>query len=384
MRMLSAGALCAVPLAMVLAGKAEALTTTSAAVACSPTVRLQAKIDAVPAGTVATFNVSGTCNENIVVPQGKTIIIAGATATARITAADILQPAVIARGDVTLRKMILGNATGAAEALVETDKGGSLTIISSDLSAPFVGSVVGGWLGQTRVTNSRVVGGTDDAVEAWGVATVVVEGDPMFPTGPTGAFETYLKSTGSGIGCAQGANLRVQAKTYASASGIVTIEKSATGIWGSTCDFNIRNKTSLRGNLRIRNNGQGIRLGLARGEIDNVTITGNANDGIALNTGDLNLSRSTLSGNKYGLTASQSRVSIDATTFSNASADLQAFTMSEVNLYNWNGASSFPKALTWTGSFNCGRFSHIVIDPNALSASLGTKYDFLDCLTVGW
>ncbi|PZF78770.1 hypothetical protein DK847_02945 [Aestuariivirga litoralis] len=360
----------------------SALTTTTTNITCSSTVKLQATIDAVVAGTVATINVSGTCNENIVVPQGKTIVIVGATATSKITPANVLLPAVNALGDVTLRKMVLNNATGAADTLVETNKGGMLTVISSDLSAPNVEAVVGVWGGTAKVTNSRVVGGYGSGLDVWGSSTLVVEGDPAFPAGPTGAFEAYVKSPGAGISCGQGASLRVQAKASGPTNGFMTVEQSRYGIGGNLCDFKIWNKTTSRLNLRIRNiTDTGISFSQSRGTVENAVIIYGAN-GVWLNQSDVIFARTTINGNNIGLNAEQSRVMFDTVTLSNTSGDVQAGTGSSLHFVDWNGVSTLPKMLNWTNSFDCWNGGRIDIESSALSAPLGSKYDFLGCVFV--
>lgn len=360
---------------------AHALTSSSSDVVCSASNKLQAKIDAVAAGTIASFNVSGTCNENIIIPVGKTIIIKGKTASAKITPADVSLPAVIARGDTIIQGMGLANPTGSAESVVQTDKGGTLEIISSDISGPNVASVVAAWYGSVRVINTRVQGGTDDAVEVWGASDLMIKGDPNFPTGPTGKFETYVKSAGSGIGCGSGGVLNVRASSKGSADGLVTIEKSKNGIAGGMCQFTIRNATPLKSNVKIKSNGNGIWfLDQARGQVSNVSITNNSGTGVSLGMSDFSIDTSEVTGNGSGMDVGQSRVSVGAVLFNNTNSDVSAGTMSSVQFYGWRGKSSFPKALNWDNSFNCWNGGRIDIDGDALVQTLGTKYDFRDCV----
>lgn len=362
---------------------AGALVTSTKAITCSSTTKLQSAIDAVPAGTVATFKVTGTCNENITVPQGKTITSIGATAKSRITAANGMLPAVTSRGNVTLQKMILTNASGAADTLVETDDGGILRVISSDLSAPSVDSVVGAWSGELRVSNSRVVGGQTSGIEAWGATTLVVEGTGAYPAGPTRTFETYVKSPGAGIGCGQGASLRVQAKSSGGKNGVVTIEKSKYGVGANFCVLTILNKTSNRSLLRIRNNVTGVVVQNSSGQIDNALITDNTGaNANFVSQSELVLSRSTVTGNQLGLGAQQSQVRIDASTFSNVTGDLQSSNTANVDITSFDGASSFPKALTWANGFSCWSGGRIDLRPDALTTPLGGNYSSLGCLYI--
>lgn len=362
---------------------AQALVTSTKAITCSSTTRLQAAIDAVPSGAAATFNVSGTCNENITVPVDKTVTIVGATATAKITAANALLPAVTVKGDVTLRKLTVTNVAGTAEALIETQNGGALYVISSDLSAPAVESVIGAWSGEITVSNSRVVGGVYSAFDVWGSTLLRVQGDPLHPVGPTGRYESYVKSSGDGIDCGQGASLRIVAKSKGMDSGIVTIEQNATGVAGNQCSVTIVNKTTDRSRVRIRYNKTGVYLQQSKVIVDNAQIVNNSlGNGLQVLQSDLVLSRSLVTANQVGVNAEQSHVRIDGSTLSNMNGDVQAGDDSHVQLVSWSGVSSFPKALNWDSSFNCWNGSRIDIESGAMTPALGPHYDFLDCLFV--
>lgn len=361
---------------------AKALVTSTKAITCSASVKLQAAIDAVPAGTVATFNVSGTCTENLTIPQGKTIVIVGVTSTSKITAANGALPVVEVNGDATIQKMILTNTTGgAADSVAQVERGGTLHVIASDLSSSTTETIVGAYGGEVKIFNSRMVGGWGSGVDDWGGSLMIVQGDPSYPAGPTGAFESYVKSAGTAVSCGFGATLRVQAKTSGGKNGIVTIEQSKGGVWANQCTLQIRNQTSTRGLLRIRNNQDGVGLQHSSGIIENALIVNNTgNQGIYANQANLTISRTTVTGNQLGLNAQHSQVDIGASTFSNVTGDVWASETSGVFLNDYDGASSFPKALNWTDSFNCWHGARIDVGTNALVTPLGTKYDFLGCL----
>ena len=276
-------------------GNAQVATST-VSLTCSSTKKLQATINSATAGVATTINVSGTCNENIVVPAGKTILIKAVTSTAKITASNASLPALISFGDTTIQGMTISNSSGTADALIETDKGGNLQVISSDLSAPNVGSIVGAWLGTTYIINSRVIGGKYNAFDTFGSSTLVLKGDPSLQAGPTGRFETYVKSANTGLRCNQGGSVRIKANKSGSAVGYVTIEQSQYGISGERCDLEIVNATGTASNIQVRNNSvEGVYLKQSRASIDSAIIKDNANNGIFIEDSSIHLYSSTIS-----------------------------------------------------------------------------------------
>lgn len=360
---------------------AYAQTASVTSLTCSSTRRLQTAINAVPAGTVGTINVTGTCNENIVVPKGKTVNIRGATATSRITAANPALPALISQGDTSIQRMIVTNATGAAEALVMTDKEGFLEITTSDLAAPNVESVVSISYGSGRIINSRIIGGTFTAAEGWGSSTLMIKAEPRFGSGPTGRPEVYIRSSGNAVNCAQGASVNIRALSTGTNAGVVTIERSGTGIAGNNCDMTVSNRTGIMGNLTISENNVGVVLTRSRANFDNVIVRNNTENGISLGQSDFALQSAEVTGNgSSGLQAGQSRVDIGAVLFSNTTGDVAGGAGSTIYIYGWGGQSSFPKALTWDGSFNCWSGGRIDIEQGALVQTLGTHYDFRGCV----
>lgn len=362
------------------AGGASALTTSTTRLTCSPAVKLQARIDAIPAGSVATILVSGTCNENITVPQGKTIIIRGATATARIKAANGRLPALVSNGDTTIRRMTVSNTTGSAEYLVGAGGGGQLNIVSSDLAAPSVGTVVAAWIGSVRVVNSRVVGGNNNALEVTGSSSLVVKGDPLYPAGPTGSFETYVRSKGAGVYCYRGGNFRIGTGLNSGSSGVVTIEQSAVGLKSEGCAFDFSNASGMKANIRIRANGTGIEVDKGTGTIRSATIAGNANAGIEVNQAALSVDNSDLTANEEGLNAEQSTVTISGAIISNNVQDVSSRYRGMIRFTAEAGPSSLPKATGWTSSFECSVDGMVVIGTGALVQSLGDTYN--RCVSV--
>ena len=383
MKALMSPALFASVAVLVSSGSSYALTTSSANVTCSSTTKLQTKIDAVAAGTVATFNVSGTCSENIVVPRGKTIILVGTGTTPTISAANTSLPAITSNGDTTIQKLNVTNTTGTGASnttLVVASKEGYLEIVSSDLLGTGVEAVAEAAAGVISIINSRIVGGTYDAVDVWGGGSAFIAGDPSSPLGPTGKYETYIKSTNHiGISCAQGSVLNVRAKASGTQQGSVTIEQSSTGIGTHLCQFTVWNPTYAKSNIQIRNNTVGIAAAKSDGSLSYVSLLNNSSDAISLDKSTFDISNSDVTGNGgIGLGAYQSQVSVNAVVFSNTAGDIDAGAASSIEITK-NG-TSFPKALSWTNSFNCSRGGRIDIDPGAVVQQLGTQYSSKSCV----
>ena len=384
MQNLLAPALFASVAILLSSGPSLALTTSTTSITCSSTKKLQATIDAVAAGTVATINVSGTCAENIVIPRGKTIILVGTGTTPTITAANTSLPAITSNGDTTLQKLNVTNTTGTGAAnttLVVAAKEGYLEIVSSDLLGTGVEAVAEAAAGVVSITNSRVVGGTYDAVDVWGGGSAFIAGDPSSPLGPTGKYETYIKSSNHiGISCAQGSVLNVRAKASGNLQGSVIIEQSSTGIATHLCQFTVWNPTYTKSNIQIRSNGTGIAAAKSDGSLSYISVLNNTGDAISLDKSTFDLSNVDVTGNGgIGLGALQSAVSLAAVTFNNTTEDIDAGAASSIEISN-SAQSSFPKALTWTNSFNCSRGGRIDVDAGALVQQLGTQYSSKSCV----
>jgi hypothetical protein len=279
---------------------AWALKTTTASVACSSTTKLQAKIDAVPSGTIATFNVSGTCNENIVVPHGKTIVIKGVSLASKIIPKTLTSPTVLSNGDTTIQNMTIVNASGSAGTLVQVDRSASLDIIGSDLSAPNVGSVLGVWGGSAgRIFNSRIVGGSDDAVEVSDGSNLIVVGSPEFAAGPVGAKVVLSSPNSVALSCNDGGSLAMRSR---GSTGAIEINNSKVGIYVSQCHADIVNKTSVADNFKITGIAEdGSAVNIQEGgntRLKNISISNNSGSGLAIyNAGLANIYNSVFSGN---------------------------------------------------------------------------------------
>jgi hypothetical protein len=348
--------------AMACAGSALALETSTASVKCSSSVKLQDKIDGVKAGTIATFNVTGTCNENLVIPKGKTIIIAGSSG-AKITPAKTSVEALISNGDTTISGMTIENKSGTASTLVLADRGGYLEIIASTLSAPkseYVAAFYNGSAG--RISNSRVTGGTGGGIDLWDSSSLKIFGHPDDASGPDGFKTTISSPTGpdGAIGCGLDSSVFVRAHQSGSKSGAILLNDSMVGLSGGhQCVAYLSNKT---------------------GKADNFKITGMEGPGISLSGSTLTLRGVKVTGNGGGgleLRQTNAEIRTASSLSSNADGDVNAGPGSNVFVNGWDGKNSMSDAFNketlkcWTGGI-------INIDGDALSLPSGkTMTDLL-------
>ena len=311
-------------------GSASALESSSVNIACSPTRKLQSSIDAVPAGTVATFNISGTCNENIVIPSGKTIIIKGANSNSKIIPSNAALPAITSNGDTTVQNLTVLNANGDAEAVMLADRGGYLHVIGSKVSGPYVGAVVAYYGSASgRISNSRVTGGSNDAVEVWDGSQLVVVGTPWDVAGPDG-FRTVLSSTGSwAVGCGTGSSLAMRANTAGASGGGIELRNSRVGVFGNECSAQLENSTNNPANF---------------------LITGMSSEGAAIRTqkSAVNVRKLKIANNSgWAIDVQQSSVQLDGTQFSrNTKGDINSGYGSTVLFTGWYERNSIPQAFS--------------------------------------
>lgn len=283
---------------------AGALVTSSASVACSGTVKLQKSIDAVPAGTVATFIVSGTCRENLVVPHGKTIILKGKSLAAKLVPLNVALPALVSTGDTTLQGLTVTNPGGAAEALIQVDQSGHIDILGSDLSAPKVNTLLEIWnTASGNFINSRAIGGQGVGLEVSDSASLYVNASPAEAAGPEGFKVTLSSPTGAALACDGGASLAVRARPANGANGAVMIRNSRMGLNLSQCDATIVNRTSAAANLAVTGmaaSGAAIGADNSTTFIRNITVANNAGKGVWVQTGSATITASTIRSNDAG------------------------------------------------------------------------------------
>lgn len=349
-----------------IGGDALAQAVSSTSVACSATRRLQTAINAVPSGTIGTITVTGTCNENLVVPHGKTIIILGGNATARLTPANNKLPAVVTNGTLTLQRLTIANATGVAPTLVEA-RNGRIDIIASDLVAANVDDLLEVWFGATgRVINSRIANANGSAIDVSRNSSLDLWGDPSLPVGPASYGTVVSSSNGySAIGCNIGGSITSRVFTAGASTGTVSITNSRNGIYAETCTLNLRG-------LQITN-------------ITESAVTGFENDirlsdAIISNTG---------TGNAFSkaIVSELSRVRIEGVTFSgNINGDIYSSVGSSVLVKGWytNGTtknSSFPDFASGK-SFQCETGGTILLNSGEIQQNVGSAYTGIPCVSI--
>lgn len=354
-------ALIAIGVALV-SGEALAQAVSSTTVACSTKRRLQTAINAVPASTVATITVTGTCNENIVVPHGKTIAIIGGNATARITPANNRLPAVVSNGNTTLQRLTIINATGSAPTLVEA-RNGRIDIIASDLAATNVADLIEVWFGSTgRIINSRIANVNGSAIDVSRNSSVDLWGDPSFPVGPASSGTVVSSSNGFyAIGCNIGGS--ITSRTFG--SGTVSITNSRNGIFAETCTLNLRGLTmsNLQGSA-INGFQNDIRL-------SNMSITNSASD------------------NEFtsAVNSELSRINVEGVTFSNnLYGDIAATTDTSVLVKGYNAGgintkSSFPDSANGK-SFRCDDGGTIFVNTAEVLQDIASSYGNIPCVII--
>lgn len=340
---------------------AGAVVSTTAAVACSSTVKLQKRIDAVPAGVVATFVVSGTCTENIVVPEGKTIVIKGKSLAARLVAKNNLQPALLSNGATTLQRMTVSNPGGAADVLVRADHG-HIDILASDLTAPKVESVIEvSNASSATVTNSRITGGLGQAVEVTDDGSLFMSATPAQPPGPSGAKLVVSSPAGNGIVCDTSSSLAVRARSSGGSDGVVLISNSKGGIAMSQCSASLDNKTAAASNFTITGiaaGGTAIYADNGTTVMRNITVASNAGRGLGVMTG---------------------AVTIRATTIrSNAEGDIWLGAGTTALMPGWDGPSTMPDAFS-ASKISCFSSpgistSRLIIDADGLTVPPGKSF----------
>jgi hypothetical protein len=336
----------------------QVVSTTS--LTCSNTRRLQTAINNVPAGSVGTIVVSGTCNENVVVPNGKTVVIRAANSTAAITAANNALPAIRSHGDATIQGVKITNATGTAEALAMADRSGFINVIGSTLTAPNVETVVAIW-GQSggRIVNSRISGGAYSGVEAWDGSGVVIVGTPTESIGPDGYKTTISSPNATAVACGVGSSLAIRANASGANGGSVLLTNSRGGIGANGCSARVVNNTSSASNLSITGiTGSAMFISASQFTVNNVDISGNAD----------------------GINALQSTVQLDRTIFANNTAgDLTSQTGSNIDTIDWSGSqNSFPNIGTGQ-NLRCWNGGEIYLNQSSVLQDLSLLVDKPAC-----
>jgi hypothetical protein len=343
------GAICA---AFMFAGDAAAQVVSTTNLTCSSTRRLQTAINNVPAGTVGTINVTGTCTENIVIPHGKTITIVGATSTSRIVAANNTRSAIRTFGETTIQKMAVVNSNGTSDLLVEVQSG-RFTSIASDLQAPSVTSVLAA-IGRSHVIviNSRIAGGSN-ALESWGGSTINLRSEASDLAGPLGLQTVISSPNGSAIGCQAGGSVVTRASNPNTP---VKIHQVQSGIVGAGCTYSLKD-------LTIQLQGVGTGIGVWQSQVL--------------------MSAVSVLGGEWGVNSNMTDLTIFGSTFANHSnADIAVGNGSTVSVDDLNGSkSSFPNIGTGN-KFQCWAGSSIYLNSTGVLQALTNLPDLPACVTI--
>lgn len=288
---------------------------------------LQAAINKAEFLNVTTVIVSGTCIENLTIPRGKTFVLIGTLGSTKIVAKDASLPVVSSHGDTTIQNITLQNATGAADSLVQAERGGVLQLIGVDLSAPKVASVISIWDNANgSIVNSRIGGGAGVGADIANGGSLWLGADPAQISGPDGAKTTVT----GGLSCGPGSRLLLRVKSAKGKDGVMSITtgpNSLAAIGANQCDVNIQNRTPSASNL---------------------AISSSNGPGVSLNNSTLQLEAATLANNKEaGLDAIASSAMISGSNFTdNSGGDLKAGPGSSLILPGWSAKNNIPSAFS--------------------------------------
>jgi hypothetical protein len=289
-------------LAVVGTSPALAQETSITKVNCSSKVKLQSRLNAAKAGAVNTFLVTGTCNENLIIQQGKNIVIIG-SGGAKITPANNALPAVLVNGSGEIRSMRIENPAGTADSLVTVQRGGYLAVAGSDFYAPKVESVVGIWLASSaEIVNSRIVGGSYSGIEVFDSSSVKVEGTPTAIDGPAGKKVLINSPDGEdgAVFCGMASAVNLRSSKVGTGLGAIEISNSKVGLTANRgCALQLKNYTGDRENLKISGMTRGG-IGVDQGTLllVGVSITGSGDLGLGVRATDVTIEDTLFSGNK--------------------------------------------------------------------------------------
>jgi hypothetical protein len=297
---------------------AYAVATSTVSITCSATKKLQARIDAVPAGTYGTINVTGTCNENIVVPSGKTIFLIGQNANQGATLISASS-----QGFLQIRNMTVRSSTGSSTP-VQATNGGTLRLVASVATTSSAPRVIGAFNNATvevvnsRVTNTATAANQDKSIVVDLSSSLNIEGNGSLPAGPDGT-RSVVSGAKDAVYCGGNSSAIVIAQN----GGSVFVQDSSRGINLNSCSLNIDNRTGAQANLQIRNNNQAGILGY---------------------NSDVMVLQATIAGNGTGLYNMLTRAVILGTHFGGAAAntrDIRSDTNSVVDIDDFGGQTSF-------------------------------------------
>jgi hypothetical protein len=363
-RISRAAVLASITFTLGFAADAHAAATVN--VACSATKKIQTAINGAAAGSVTTINVTGTCNENLNIPQGKTVIIKGTSAStpAVLRQKDITLPAVLTRGDATLQNFLVQTTGGTADALIQAEGGGIIQLIGDGVTGgTSIDSIVGIWDNSTGfIFNTDVTGGASDAIDISNLGSLVLGSNPSAAQGPSGLQSNIANS----VFCGPGSSLFLRVKGSGTGAGKLTITGGNQGVATNQCSVTIWNKTASVDNLIITGtNGPGIALNKSTLSLQNAKITGSGGPGIDALASSATILTSSFIGNGTG----------------DGNLELKAGPGSMLYVQGWAGLNDIPSAFTgqavecWPYPANGGTSAtsgQVVIETSAISVPSGS------------
>lgn len=258
--------------------------------------KIQAAIDAAPAGTPLVVNVSGACLENLTVPYGKQVNLVGLSGSS-LKPKNATAPVIVNNGWLTLSTMNVQSA-GTAASLIQT-LFGRLEITASTLAAPKVVDMLDiSNNASLRVFNSSITGGTATtiALSTGSVGVVVADASvPYIGSAPVSTISAG-NTTGSAIWCGATAGVRLRALA-GTIAGAIRVTNSMNGLDANGCTAEIQNKTGVADNVTISGmTGNGVFARNSRLSFMGVRIMSNTVSGVVLTESNLLLTASKIYG----------------------------------------------------------------------------------------
>ncbi|MEI6800394.1 MAG: hypothetical protein WCO04_14450 [Pseudomonadota bacterium] len=340
-------------------GACSALTVSGTSITCSPSKKIQTIIDGVISGTAATINVTGTCNENIYVPAGKTIYLVGQSANqaSSLLASDGAYNAAYVSGFLQITNMTVSNSKGSASP-IQADYGGTVVLAADIVTTSSASQVIQLFnnsnviIRNSRITSSAEV--QDKTVAADSNSSLTIVGNSNFVSGPDG-YKTSISGKVDAVACGTGSSLGV----FAVGTGKVLISKSMRGINVGSCSLTVENQTE---------------------DVANIQIVGNSKAGLIAYNSSIQLKRATIASNTKGINSFMSKIVVVGVKFGGTlganSVDISSGFDPTVEMDDFGGTTTF--ASVSSSSFRCHAGGKIYFDPAYVSPSL-TSY-VGDCL----
>ena len=237
--------------------------TASLTVNCNSGGKIQAAIDAVPAGTQATISITGNCSENIVIPPAKNIIISG-NSNSSLLPLDASKPVVTVRGRVALEQLTIANSTGSNQSIIKVRSGWMALTGSSVTGSNNIGFLVSiDGVSYGEINNSNISGGRWAGVSVNGGSDLQISASNDDLAGPDG-FKTTLSSP---IGCGGGT-----IGMWALGAGEGEVDVTG-GVWAENCNIGIGGGTTNKGVKLINTRFDSWNSRIMLSDVDSVNTT---------------------------------------------------------------------------------------------------------------